>query len=283
MRSAVLFSAALAAAATAVAAAAADTLLDQQLCQVYYSGSGNCTTLRNAVSSQQAGPLRVLTLGKPSAPALVFLHGWPSTAALFANQFEYFCLSGPFFCVSPAWIDFHPDVPAADTQLHRWDAQVDAFAAALSALGLERFVLVAHDFGTVAAYHLAYRFPERVERLITLDVGNDPTANGTSLSSEQTLAQLPAYQQRNIEAYLSRDDAAMQQHVESNGALFGPCAVHSCRIAPGQAVGIGALTGWPYYQARSRIHQIRVREDSNPRDKGSAQPRSLARAVTMRR
>ena len=236
-------------------AAAADTLVDEQLCQVYYTGRGNCTALRDATSSRRAGPLQALTLGAQSAPALVFLHGWPSTAALFANQFEWFCLDGRFFCVAPSWIDFHPDLAEADVSLHHWDAQVDAFAAALSALGLDRFVLVAHDFGAVLAYQFAYRFPQRVQMLVTLDVGNDPTGNGTALSTEATLSQLPSYQQRNIEAYVEGNDAAMQRHVDSMGALFGPCALHRCIIAPGQTAGIGARTGWPYHViSRTDVH-----------------------------
>ena len=180
----------------AAAAAAADTLVDEQLCQVYYTGRGNCTALRDATSSRRAGPLQALTLGAPSAPARVVWHGWPSPAALVA-------------------------------------------------LGLDRFVLVAHDFGAVLAYQFAYRFPQRVQMLVTLDVGNDPTGNGTALSTEATLSQLPSYQQRNIEAYVEGNDAAMQRHVDSMGALFGPCALHRCIIAPGQTAGIGARTGWP--------------------------------------
>merc|ERR1711871_1271849 len=95
-----------------------DTILKEMFCQVYYykGGSGDrCARLRSNVCADHTTlELPVLTMGDPTHPPMLFLHGWPDQSALWANQFEAFCAppNGKYYCIAPSWFDFHPDVPA---------------------------------------------------------------------------------------------------------------------------------------------------------------------------
>ena len=73
-------------------AVVADTLLTSYFCQNYYqSGRGDCEALRARVVANHSRSVPTLELGDPTMPALVFIHGWPDSSALWANQFESFC------------------------------------------------------------------------------------------------------------------------------------------------------------------------------------------------
>ena len=97
----------------------------------YYDGDGDCPALRAQVVANHSRALPTLQLGNPAHPPMFFLHGWPDSAAVYANQFEHFCAPphGTYFCVAPTWFDFHPDVPMRPADDLLWEVQVEAFHA----------------------------------------------------------------------------------------------------------------------------------------------------------
>lgn len=229
-------------------AAARNTLLDEQLCQVYYKGSGDCGALRSEIRAEVRGSgVPTLELGNPSAPPMVFFHGWPDTAALWANQFEKFCLGqdAPFFCVAPSWIDFHPDFPRANESQLFWDVQRDAFHSVVEDMGLKDITFVIFDFGAQIGYQYIWEHPEVVQRVIAMDIGTDTKPPTRPLPDEGLTPFLMTYQQNNIKAFKTDDDELIAQNLATELGGAPPCI--DCRIAPG-ATGVGARTGWPYYQ-----------------------------------
>eukprot|EP00929_Paragymnodinium_shiwhaense_P096144 TRINITY_DN5765_c0_g3_i1.p1 TRINITY_DN5765_c0_g3~~TRINITY_DN5765_c0_g3_i1.p1 ORF type:complete len:352 (+),score=29.57 TRINITY_DN5765_c0_g3_i1:68-1123(+) len=232
-----------------------DTLLDEQLCQHYYRGTGDCAVLRAAIQSKVRGTgVPTLELGDSSKPAMVFLHGWPDTAALWANQFEKFCLgeSATFFCVAPSWIDFHPDYPRAKLQELLWDVQRDRFHSVIEDLRLTDVTFVIFDFGALVGYQYAWQHPGVVRQVIAMQIGMETTPPERPLPHEGSLRELPMYQQNAIRAFKADNDTAMAVNLMIELGATSPC--DSCRIAPG-ATGVGARTGWPYYEL--------VRHDEN--------------------
>jgi len=239
-------------------AATGNTLLDEQFCQNYYTldDKDNCPSLRSKVRSEVRGEkykTPTLEMGdKDSQPAMVFLHGWPDTAALWANQFAEFCGDDgdddKYFCVAPSWIDFHPDYPPADESNLLWSTQVDAFHDVIVDLNLTDVTFVIFDFGAYIGYQLLYKYPDRIGRVIALDIGMETIPPVQPYEGmEKTL---PEYQQNNIEAFLNEDDEMMQTvSLEGNWPNgvqgFSPC--NNCTIAPNTTIGVGAKTGWPYY------------------------------------
>ncbi|KAL7550392.1 hypothetical protein ACHAWF_013633 [Thalassiosira exigua] len=230
---------------TLLLGAAADTVLDDQFCQNYYTLGGDCPALRSTVRSEVRGSgTPTLELGDPATqPAMVFFHGWPDTSALWANQFAEFCGdSGGYFCVAPSWMDFNPDAPPAEESRLRWSKQVEAFHDVVVNLGLKDITLIIFDFGAVIGYQFLWQYSDIVSRVVALDVGMK--VGPPTVPYEGMIHDLRQYQQNNINAFLSQDDAAMAANLKTEIGGRSPC--DNCSIAPNAAVGVGAKTGWPY-------------------------------------
>jgi hypothetical protein len=83
----VSFSFSSAAAASVSATTNKDTVLDEQFCQNYYTlDDDNCPSLRSTIRSEIRGNgTPTLELGnKDTQKAMVLLHGWPDTSAIWA-------------------------------------------------------------------------------------------------------------------------------------------------------------------------------------------------------
>jgi pimeloyl-ACP methyl ester carboxylesterase len=229
-------------------------ILDEQFCQVYYTlPSGECSELRSRVRSEVRGNgTPTLELGnKDTQPAMVFLHGWPDTSAVWANQFAEFCgEDNEYFCVAPSWIDFHPDYPPAK-QPTLYSRQRRDFLAVIEDLGLRDITFVVFDFGSILGYQMLHLYPDLFNKVISIDI---PMRVGIPIAPYPDLKEhLPTYQQNNIEAFLSNDNDIMTQNMVTL-VWAAPCI--GCKIAPSEggvqakphaASGIGARTGWPYY------------------------------------
>lgn len=181
---------------------------------------------------------------------MLFLHGWPDQSALWANQFEAFCAPphGKYYCVAPSWYDFHPDVPPRPQSDLLWDSQVDAFHSVVLSMDLTNITFVIFDFGSVMGYIYAYKYPERLKAMVSMDIGM-----GIGPPSNSSIDQLAQYQQINIEAFRT-DNTTMEQE----NALFTPCG---CGLQPppgwmgaaaaGRCPCLQSITSnwaWPYTQ-----------------------------------
>lgn len=153
----------------------ADSLLDNEFCQVYYPNPNGdlppCEQVKQQVRSNMSRPLPTLELGDPSKPAMFFIHGWPDSAAEWASQFAYFCFSGRFYCVATTWQNFHPDVPMAPLSELNFNVTVEKLIATVRETMLQDFTLVIHDWGVALGYMMLPRIPELIGRMISFDIG----------------------------------------------------------------------------------------------------------------
>jgi haloacetate dehalogenase len=104
-------------------------------------------------------------------PAVLLLHGFPETSAMWrdiapilARRCTVVCADLPGYGASgcpPSTDDHRP---------YSKRAMAGALAAAMTALGFERFAVAGHDRGGRVAYRLALDHPGRVERVAVLDV-----------------------------------------------------------------------------------------------------------------
>lgn len=101
--------------------------------------------------------------GRRGAPGLLLLHGQPCSSFYFRN------VIGPLSEVAHV---VAPDLPgfgfteAPGTYPYTFDAMARTIEGLLGAVGVERFYLYVHDFGSAVAYALAAKYPERVLGLI---------------------------------------------------------------------------------------------------------------------
>jgi haloacetate dehalogenase len=106
-----------------------------------------------------------------SGPAVLLLHGFPETLAMWrdiapklATRFSVVCADlrgyGASGCPSSA-VDHEP---------YSKRAMGRDMVAVMTELGFERFSIAGHDRGGRVAYRIALDYPERVERLAVLDI-----------------------------------------------------------------------------------------------------------------
>ncbi|MFY3742990.1 alpha/beta fold hydrolase [Anaeromyxobacter sp. Red801] len=103
--------------------------------------------------------------GPPDAPAIVLLHGFPSSSHMFRDLIPL--LATRFHVVAPDYPGFgHSDAPPPGAYRYTFDRVAETMEALLEQLGLERYVLYLQDYGGPIGFRLAARHPERVRGLV---------------------------------------------------------------------------------------------------------------------
>jgi haloacetate dehalogenase len=127
---------------------------------------------RREVRNDSTGLSTALRIGgKAGAPALVLLHGFPQTHAMWHRVAQH--LRERFLIVMPDLRGYGDSPAPPDTPDHA-QASKRALAAdvvtALDTLGIDRFYLCGHDRGGRVAHRLALDFPRRVIKLCVIDI-----------------------------------------------------------------------------------------------------------------
>lgn len=123
---------------------------------------------RHRVAEVEGARIFYREAGLPDAPALLLLHGYPSSSHIFRNIMEL--LAGAARVVAPDMPGFGFTEVAADYDFsfENIGRTIDAFA---DALGVGRYFLYIHDFGAPVAYYLALAHPDRIRGLIVQNGG----------------------------------------------------------------------------------------------------------------
>ncbi|MEV4127938.1 alpha/beta hydrolase [Nocardia sp. NPDC049707] len=104
--------------------------------------------------------------GDPAKPALVLLHGFPSSSAMFRNLLP--SLAEDCHLIAPDHIGFGQSaMPALDEFEYTFDKLTEITLELLDTLGLDRFALYIQDYGAPIGLRIASRQPERVTAIIT--------------------------------------------------------------------------------------------------------------------
>ena len=197
--------------------------------------------------------------GSPGAPAVVMLHGitghartWDEEARLLAERFHVLALDQRGHGDS----DPAPDGDYSDAALL---GDLGAFAEALQ---LRRFSIVALSLGGRVAINFAGHHPDRIERLVIVDIGPEIAPGGRARVGT-LMATAP-------ERFATVDDVVA--HLRTNAPLYTEAllrhrAEHAVRPLPG-----GGFT-WKYDRAlRDGIRQGRVRVPADLWPSGARSP-----------
>lgn len=106
--------------------------------------------------------------GRPGAPVLLFLHGFPEAAFVWDATLEHF--ADRYRCVAPNLRGFGPSSAPAEAEQYRvkhLQADLEALIAQLGGGPLE--ALVAHDWGGAVAWTLAALRPDLLKRLVIVN------------------------------------------------------------------------------------------------------------------
>ena len=104
-----------------------------------------------------------------SVPLVVFMHGYPELWWSWRHQLRAFADAG-FWAVAPDMRGYNEsDRPEAVSayEVERLAGDIDGL---VKALGRKTAIIVGHDWGGMAAWHVAMLFPELVTRLAILNV-----------------------------------------------------------------------------------------------------------------
>jgi len=103
--------------------------------------------------------------GTPGAPAIVLLHGFPTSSHMFRDLMPL--LAANFHVIAPDYPGFgYSDAPAPDSFQYTFDNLSLVIEEFLAAVALERYSLYLQDYGGPIGLRLATRHPERIQALI---------------------------------------------------------------------------------------------------------------------
>jgi pimeloyl-ACP methyl ester carboxylesterase len=103
--------------------------------------------------------------GDPSAPAIVLLHGFPSSSHTYRELIPL--LSGKFHIIAPDNLGSgYSDHPDPDKMTYSFDFLANYVSRLISSLGLEHYSLYMQDFGAPVGFRVLLQQPERIDALI---------------------------------------------------------------------------------------------------------------------
>jgi pimeloyl-ACP methyl ester carboxylesterase len=103
--------------------------------------------------------------GRPDAPAILLLHGFPSSSRMYEPLFSR--LSSQYHLIAPDYPGFgHSDAPAAKAFVYTFDHIAAVIGDFTEALGLRSYVLYMQDYGGPVGFRLAAAHPERVRAFV---------------------------------------------------------------------------------------------------------------------
>lgn len=105
--------------------------------------------------------LAVRLAGDRNKPALLLIHGFPSSSKSFRNVID--TLARDCFVIAPDLPGYGDSEPVEQSTFSRFADMIDAL---LAQLGAASFHLYLHDYGAAAGLYLATRAPRRIKSLI---------------------------------------------------------------------------------------------------------------------
>jgi pimeloyl-ACP methyl ester carboxylesterase len=103
--------------------------------------------------------------GGPDAPAILLLHGVPSSSRMYEPLFSR--LSSQFHLIAPDYPGFgHSEAPSAKEFGYTFDHIAAVIRGFTEALGLQSYVLYMQDYGGPVGFRLALAHPERVRAFV---------------------------------------------------------------------------------------------------------------------
>jgi len=107
--------------------------------------------------------LNVALAGDPANPAVILLHGFPESHRTWREVVPL--LEDRFFLIMPDQRGFAGSDLPQEVDAYKTDVLIDDIFALASALNVERFALVGHDWGGAIAWGAALRGDPRLARL----------------------------------------------------------------------------------------------------------------------
>ena len=119
--------------------------------------------------------LAARTAGAPDRGDVLLVHGWPETSRMWEPALAAVAAAG-WRATAPDLVGFGDSIAAWSAGGAAWAAQVEALEATRVGRGLDRVVLVVHDWGGLVGLRWACTHPDAVRALVISDTGFFPDA-----------------------------------------------------------------------------------------------------------
>ena len=104
--------------------------------------------------------------GRKDAPALVLLHGFPTSSFMFRDLIPR--LADRYRVIAPDHLGFGlSDTPSVEEFDYTFDALADLTEGLLDQLGLTRYAIYVQDYGAPIGWRLALRRPQAITAIVT--------------------------------------------------------------------------------------------------------------------
>ena len=104
--------------------------------------------------------------GDPKAPAVLLLHGFPTSSHMFRNLIPQ--LAGQYHVVAPDLPGFgFSDAPDHQSFSYTFDHLAEVMGEFIEQIGLTKFVVYIFDYGAPVGLRLALKYPDRIAGIIT--------------------------------------------------------------------------------------------------------------------
>src|SRR5271155_5570477 len=104
--------------------------------------------------------------GEPQAPAVLLLHGFPTSSHMFRNLIPQ--LADNYHVIAPDLPGFgFSDAPSHDVFVYTFENVAKVMGDFVDQMGLKKFAVYIFDYGAPTGLRIALRFPERVSAIIT--------------------------------------------------------------------------------------------------------------------
>lgn len=104
--------------------------------------------------------------GDAGAPALVLLHGFPTSSFMFRNLVP--ALADRYHVIAPDHLGFGlSDAPSVEEFDYTFDALTELTAGLLRSLGVDRYAIYVQDYGAPIGWRLALRNPSAITAIVS--------------------------------------------------------------------------------------------------------------------
>ncbi|XP_049527093.1 AB hydrolase superfamily protein YfhM isoform X2 [Dermacentor silvarum] len=154
--------------------------------------------------------LHYVSAGRRDKPLVLLLHGFPDIWYTWHKQILE--LKKNYWVVAPDMRGYGQSTKPSSVEEYQMSYLIEDVRGLLQSLGRNKVILVGHDWGAVVSWCFANRYPQMVDRLVTINGGHPDAMRQlleTSLTQIFKSRYMVAYQCPRIpEAWLTMDDFA---------------------------------------------------------------------------
>ena len=113
--------------------------------------------------------LHLVECGDPQGEPLLLLHGFPEFWYGWHRQIDFLAEAG-YRLLIPDQRGYHLSDKPAGARAYQIDTLAKDVIGILDARGIEKVLLIGHDWGGAVAWHVAMTYPERLKKLVNLNI-----------------------------------------------------------------------------------------------------------------